>query len=199
MNYYYLLIPFIGAVIGYFTNYIAVKMLFRPLKPINIPILKMKIQGLLPSRREELAVSIAESIEQNLLSLDSIIRELDQDLIRDELNLVIEETVQKRINKNFKYILPQLVKDISSEIIVEIITEEIDSNFEDWIETIIDKMKDQVKIKEIVKDKIKSFSFIKLESIVLEIAGKELKHIEVLGGFIGFIIGIVQLVIVYYL
>ena len=28
--------PVIGAVIGYFTNYIAVKMLFRPLKPIKI-------------------------------------------------------------------------------------------------------------------------------------------------------------------
>ena len=28
--------PVIGAVIGYFTNYIAVKMLFRPLKPVKI-------------------------------------------------------------------------------------------------------------------------------------------------------------------
>ena len=28
--------PVIGGVIGYFTNYIAVKMLFRPLKPVKI-------------------------------------------------------------------------------------------------------------------------------------------------------------------
>ena len=28
--------PLIGAVIGYFTNYLAVKMLFRPLHPVKI-------------------------------------------------------------------------------------------------------------------------------------------------------------------
>jgi uncharacterized membrane protein YheB (UPF0754 family) len=47
-------IPVIGFIIGYFTNYLAIKMLFYPRKPI------LGFQGVLPKRRNELAKNIAE-------------------------------------------------------------------------------------------------------------------------------------------
>jgi uncharacterized membrane protein YheB (UPF0754 family) len=197
MNYYYFLIPIIGAIIGYFTNYIAVKMLFRPLLPINIPILNISIQGLLPSRRDELAVSIAESIESNLLSIDSIIEEFDKELIKEELNIIIKETIEKKINDNFKYVMPKMLKDVSREILTDIVQEEIDNNFDSWMDNIANKIKDEVDLKEMIEEKIKSFPLIKVEEIVLEIADRELKHIEYLGGIIGFVIGLGQLLLVY--
>ena len=46
------LIVGIGAMIGWITNYLAIKMLFRPYKEINI--LGLKIQGLLPKRKQAL-------------------------------------------------------------------------------------------------------------------------------------------------
>ena len=199
MNYYYLLIPIIGAIIGYFTNYIAVKMLFRPLQPINIPLVNIKIQGLLPSRRDELAESIAVSIEDNLLSIDNILEEFDHDLIEEELNLIIEDTINKKINENFKYVMPKMLKDISREIIVDIIKEEVHNNFDDWMATLGERVKEEVDIKEMIEEKIKSFSLITLEDLVLDIAAKELKHIEYLGGIIGFIIGIGQLLLIMFL
>lgn len=199
MNYYYFLIPIIGAVIGYFTNFIAVKMLFRPLEPINIPIFNIKIQGLLPSRRDELAESIAESIESNLLSIDNIMDEFDDKMIKEELNYIIEDTIDKKIKKNFKYVMPRLLKDLSREILVEAIKREVDNNFEDWMMILTEKVKKEIDIKEMVEEKIKSFSLITLEELVLEIADRELKHIEYLGGIIGFIIGLGQLLIIYFL
>ncbi len=199
MNYYYFLIPIIGAVIGYFTNYIAVKMLFRPIQPINIPILNIKIQGLLPSRRDELAESIAVSIEDNLLSIDNILEEFDHELIKEELNLIIEDTINKKINENFKYVMPKMLKDISREIIVDIIKEEVHNNFEDWMETLGERIKEEIDIKEMIEDNIKSFSLITLEELVLDIAERELKHIEYLGGVIGFIIGLGQLLLIMFI
>lgn len=197
MNYYYLLIPIIGAIIGYFTNFIAVKMLFRPLEPINIPLVNIKIQGLLPSRRDELAESIAESIESNLLSIDNIMEEFDNEMIKEELNFIIKDTIDQKINKNFKYVMPRLLKDLSREIIVDAIQEEVDENFDDWMKTLTEKIKDEIDIKEMIEEKIKSFSLITLEELVLGIASRELKHIEYLGGVIGFIIGLGQLLIIY--
>lgn len=199
MNYYYLLIPIIGAIIGYFTNFIAVKMLFRPLEPIKIPLFNIEIQGLLPSRRDELAESIAESIESNLLSIDNIMEEFDNEMIKEELNYIIKDTIDQKINKNFKYVMPRLLKDLSREIIVDAIQEEVDENFDDWMKTLTEKIKDEIDIKEMVEEKIKSFSLITLEELVLEIASRELKHIEYLGGVIGFIIGLGQLLIIYLL
>ena len=197
MNYYYFLIPIIGAIIGYFTNFIAVKMLFRPLLPINIPILNISIQGLLPSRRDELAVSIAESIESNLLSIESIIEEFDKEVIKEELNNIIKETIEKKINDNFKYVMPKMLKDVSREILTDIVQEEIDNNFDSWMDNLANKIKDEVDLKEMIEEKIKSFPLIKVEEIVLEIADRELKHIEYLGGIIGFVIGLGQLLLVY--
>jgi len=199
MNYYYLLVPIMGAIIGYFTNFIAVKMLFRPLEPINIPLFNIKIQGLLPSRRDELAESIAESIESNLLSIDNIMEEFDNEMIKEELNFIIEDTIDQKIKKNFKYVMPRILKDLSREIIVDAIKEEVDDNFDDWMKTLTGKIKDEIDIKEMVEMKIKSFSLITLEELVLDIASRELKHIEYLGGVIGFIIGLGQLLLIYLL
>lgn len=50
------LIVGIGAMIGWITNYIAIKMLFRPYKEMNF--LFFKIQGLIPKRRSEIAISL---------------------------------------------------------------------------------------------------------------------------------------------
>ena len=199
MNYYYLLVPIMGAIIGYFTNFIAVKMLFRPLEPINIPLFNIKIQGLLPSRRDELAESIAESIASNLLSIDNIMEEFDNEMIKEELNFIIEDTIDQKIKKNFKYVMPRILKDLSREIIVDAIKEEVDDNFDDWMKTLTGKIKDEIDIKEMVEMKIKSFSLITLEELVLDIASRELKHIEYLGGVIGFIIGLGQLLLIYLL
>jgi len=199
MNYYYLLVPIMGAIIGYFTNFIAVKMLFRPLEPINIPLFNIKIQGLLPSRRDELAESIAESIASNLLSIDNIMEEFDNEMIKEELNFIIEDTIDQKIKKNFKYVMPRLLKDLSREIIVDAIREEVDENFDDWMKTLTGKIKDEIDIKEMVELKIKSFSLITLEELALDIASRELKHIEYLGGVIGFIIGLGQLLLIYLL
>ncbi len=193
---YYILIPILGAVIGYFTNYIAVKMLFRPIEAVNIPIFNIKIQGLLPRRRDELAVNIAETIDNNLLSIDNIIDEFDQEVIKEELDIIIQDTISKKINENFKYVMPRLLKDISREIIVDVIKEEVHANFENWMESLTEKVKKEVDIKKMIENKIKSFPMSTLEEIILKIADKELKHIEYLGGLIGFIIGLGQLLLI---
>lgn len=60
--------PAVGAVIGYFTNYIAVKMLFRPYKPIKIGNWTLPFTpGVIPRRKSDLARAIGNAIENNLL------------------------------------------------------------------------------------------------------------------------------------
>ncbi|MCL6583108.1 MAG: DUF445 family protein [bacterium] len=53
-------IPFISALIGWFTNYLAVRMIFHPYQPLGLG--PLKIQGLVPKRREELAISIGKTV-----------------------------------------------------------------------------------------------------------------------------------------
>ena len=50
----------IGTLIGWFTNYLAIKLLFRPYKEMNF--LFFKIQGLIPKRRAEISLNIADVV-----------------------------------------------------------------------------------------------------------------------------------------
>ena len=49
-------VPLLGGVIGYVTNRIAVKMIFRPIRPVSV--LGLRVQGLIGHRQHELAESI---------------------------------------------------------------------------------------------------------------------------------------------
>ncbi len=61
--------PLIGAVIGYFTNYIAVKMLFRPLHPVKIGSWTLPFTpGIIPRRKPQLARAVGKAVGENLLT-----------------------------------------------------------------------------------------------------------------------------------
>ena len=69
MNFSMLLKPIIGSVIGYVTNYIAVKMLFRPLKPIKIGSYTLPFTpGMIPKEQPRLAKAIGEIVGARLIT-----------------------------------------------------------------------------------------------------------------------------------
>ncbi|MBP3707376.1 MAG: DUF445 family protein [Clostridia bacterium] len=91
MNYLsYIVPPLVGALIGYITNWIAVKMLFRPLKPIYIGKVKLPFTpGIIPKNKQRLAKSIAISINDNLLTTS----DLSDKLLSDEVKTTIKTKV----------------------------------------------------------------------------------------------------------
>jgi len=66
------------------------------------------------------------------------------------------------------------------------------------IESYANKLKNEVDVKAIVYDKVVNFSSDKLEEILVSIMKKEFKFIELLGGVLGFLIGLIQLLIVFF-
>ena len=73
----YLLGPLTGGVIGYFTNWLAIKMMFRPHQPKYV--LGMKIPftpGLIPKERGRIAEAIGTSISENLMNKEVLEKNL---------------------------------------------------------------------------------------------------------------------------
>ncbi len=65
--------PILGALIGYGTNWIAIKMLFRPSKPIKIGRFTMPFTpGIIPKRKEKLAKAIGQMVGDNLFTRNDI-------------------------------------------------------------------------------------------------------------------------------
>lgn len=86
MNYNILIRPLIGAGIGYITNWIAVKMMFRPLNPIKIGNFTLPFTpGIIPKNKPRLAETIGTTISKDLLTDEDIKNVLLSDSVKTEI------------------------------------------------------------------------------------------------------------------
>lgn len=87
MNLQIIVAPLVGAAIGYITNYIAIKMLFRPLKPKYIGKWRVPLTpGLIPKEKERLAAAVGDVISANLLDAKTV----QGALLSDDMKAKIE-------------------------------------------------------------------------------------------------------------
>ena len=63
-----IIIPILGAFIGWSTNVLAIKLIFWPYEPVKIPLTKWQVHGVIPKRRREKAANI-EVVEEQLFLL----------------------------------------------------------------------------------------------------------------------------------
>ena len=83
--------PSVGAVIGYFTNYVAIKMLFRPRRAYHILGRRIPFTpGLIPSKRGKLAEAIAKVVKENLLTEESVRRRLNEENVRRSIGELVD-------------------------------------------------------------------------------------------------------------
>ena len=78
--------PLIGSVIGYFTNYIEVKMLLKPLRPVYIGKKQLPFTpGLIPKRKEQLAEAVGRAVSEKLLTGEDLAQALPVDSIKSHV------------------------------------------------------------------------------------------------------------------
>jgi uncharacterized membrane protein YheB (UPF0754 family) len=112
--------PVIGGVIGYFTNDIAIKMLFRPYRPLYLGKRRIPFTpGLIPSNQERLARRISDTIMGSLLTpeeLQNLARRLlqterTQAAIKWLLQLALDQ-VQSRAQVRTAQIAGAILQDL---------------------------------------------------------------------------------------
>lgn len=189
-----LALAFIGALIGWVTNILAIKLLFKPIVPFNI--LGIKIQGLIPKRREEIAKNIGDIVENELLSMNDIIDNVLTEKNIEEVKYILKTRTKEAISKKVPSIIIAPFKDKICLYVDSVVDEESDGIIAELTNKLNSGNENGIRLASIVEEKVNSFELDKIENIIISVAKKELKHIEVLGGVLGFLIGIVQGVMV---
>ena len=192
----FLVMILISGAIGWITNWVAIKMLFRPHKEINFGL--FKIQGLIPKRRAEIGSGIANIIQNELISVKDVISNIDREEFSKRLDSSIDKVLEKNLKAKVKEKFPvlqmfftdRMAKDVSNTI-KDIIME----NQEKIFEIFSNYAEENINFEVILSDKISNFSLDKLEEIITLLAKKELKHIEVIGAILGGLIGVAQYLI----
>lgn len=97
----YIIGALIGAVIGYITNWLAIKMLFRPREAKYIFGMKLPFTpGLIPKEKSRIANKVGETVGTHLLNSDSLSKALKDDKIKAKFNEVAKEKINQVINSN---------------------------------------------------------------------------------------------------
>ncbi len=186
----YIVLPLISALIGYITNVVAIKMLFWPRRPINL--LVFQLHGLLPKRRGELADSLGKLVEEQLLSLDDLFARINTPEAKEIISRQIIMAVRDRLGE----IIPRMVPAKVTQVIIDSVEKLIHQEAEHIIRQVIDSgqeyLSKEFQISKIVEDKVNAFDLDQLEGMIRGISSSELRAIEILGGVLGFIIGIIQ-------
>ena len=191
-----LLMIVIGGFIGWITNKVVIKLLCRPVNPVKI--LFFKFQGVFPKRKNQMAISLADTIENELLSKEVIFSKILSDDNLDEIKVNLKETLKVKISEiipsMFKMFMPDVDKMVS-----DFIEKDGDKLFDEMIDEFQKTGLEKLNIREIVKERIDELDFIEFEKIIFGLMSKELKHIEIIGLFLGALIGVLQFAIVYFI
>jgi uncharacterized membrane protein YheB (UPF0754 family) len=180
----------VGAGIGWFTNWLAIRMLFRPRQARRV--LGMTIQGVIPLRRKDLARKVADTFERELFSHEDIRAAVHSPNYQDALAARVEEHLRDYIDEKVAS-APRLIRMLISRKTVDRFAAGLAQDVMRYVPKLIDgaatDLRTHFDIRKVIRSKIEGFEIERLEAIVQEIASRELRFIELLGGVIGFIVG----------
>jgi len=120
----YLISSLIGAVIGYITNFIAIKMLFRPYKAKKIGSVTIIPQGVIPKEKKNLAKNVANVVETHLLDKEEIHKLLNSEEFKNEIKNLISKKIDEFEMPNISEFIknnPQKVATNISEFVMDMI------------------------------------------------------------------------------
>ncbi len=184
-------IPAIGGLIGLSTNWLAVKMIFRPVKPRRI--LFFRLHGLIARRQQDLAKAIGRVVGNHLVEHKDVVKSLNKLDFGGVLGKVLDRGLGPKIQELRS--LPLIGGFLTEERITDIkrsITDSIMEHREEVLDEVERGLSKGLDVPRLVEEKVAAFEVLKLERLILEVASRELRAIVVLGGLLGALIGLAQ-------
>jgi uncharacterized membrane protein YheB (UPF0754 family) len=188
MEYWFWALPVItGASIGWITNWLAIRMLFRPRRPI------LGVQGLLPRRRTELIERIARTVADELISADQLLEPLTRVDLSPHLERVVQEALDRRLADLRS--IPLIGSLLSVERLSGVqraITAELSAAAPRLLDTLRQEGGKRIDIAAMVRERLDGFDLSHLERIIQSVASREMRTIEWWGAILGGLVGLIQ-------
>lgn len=189
-------LPVIGALIGWLTNFIAIKMLFHPRQEVRI--FFIPIQGVFPRRQKDLARKLGQIVSEELVSAEDVTAHLKEkatsQAVVDHIAMRLEEGIASRLPRAFPMLAMFMSSDITAKI-KKFLMDQIGSLNEELIDKLSGELEEELDVHRIVEEKVAAFSSDKLEEILFSIMRREFKFVELVGAVLGFLIGLAQVLL----
>lgn len=182
--------PLTGALIGWSTNAVAVRLLFRPHRPLRLG--PLVLQGLLPRRRHELAESLADAVAGRLLDPQAVAERILGPEVRAEVADALVESIAGAVRRRLPGFLPASVREPIVGYVAAAVRDEAARLAEARLPELVDGMLLRADLGGIIRERLAALDLVELERLIRSLAARELRHIEWAGGVLGFAVGLLQ-------
>ena len=184
----------IAAVIGWGTNRLAVRMLFHPRQERRI--LGLRVQGVFPKRQKALAEKLGQLVARELFSMEDIRKQLQSEEFIAHATKTIEAKLDEFLQTYLMETIPIVSTFLGSDMVAKVkhaLVECLAKAVPELGEMFMSHLEKNMDVETVVREKVEAFSSDKLEEMLLGIMKKEFRFIEWVGAVLGFVIGLVQL------
>jgi uncharacterized membrane protein YheB (UPF0754 family) len=196
MQYWQLFLILISGFIGWITNWIAIKMLFHPRKPLRI--LGLSIQGIFPKNQSQFALKLGKLVSAEFLSFSDIEQKISQPGNIQKMMPLIESHIDTFLKERLSEQLPMISMFIGEKTLSRLKTtfmQEIETLLPPVMKTYAGQLRTELDLESIIIEKVTHFSSNRLEDLLYQIMAKEFRFVEWVGAIIGLLIGLVQVMI----
>ena len=158
----YLTIPVVSAVVGFGTNWLAVKMMMAPLDFVGIG--PFGWQGVIPGSARNMAKALVENSVAKVLTQEELASRIDADEMIEALQHRIDPLIEDIVDEvmaettNYGLKLNRFVWTASPAWIKEKVYQEVHKNLPSVIENAVDEIKDNlddlVDLNQVIMDKL---------------------------------------------
>lgn len=191
-----LLIPITSAVVGWGTNYLAVKMMFYPIEFVGIkPFFGW--QGLIPMKRREMAEIEVELVLGKLLSVQELASRIEPEKLTESIQRRLKQVLRKIVNDVMQESAPALWASLPVQG-KNLVYARIEADIPNVVHKMVDDFKHNIDeildIKELVVNHLVNEPEL-INEIFLKAGEKEFPFIERSGLYFGFLFGIPTMLI----
>ena len=177
----------VGALIGWITNVMTIRLIFRPRRPIGFG--TWTLQGIVPRRRPEVAHSLAHTIASELLSAQDLWSRIDTAPHREAFLNGVRAAVRERLERLPAFPFRAAAAVLLENTVVREVGEYVDHLAQD--PDLPARLMAELPVAELIEERINQLDLDEFERIIMGLSRRELRQAELLGGVLGFAVGLV--------
>ncbi|THU32506.1 DUF445 family protein [Niastella caeni] len=192
-----IIIPLTSAFIGWVTNRQFIRMLFHPVKPVHF--LGFTIQGIFPKRQSQFAQKLGALVSNELLSFTDIEAKITNEENVKKIMPVAEKHIDEFLRHKLGEAFPMIGMFIGEKTIgtlKSIFMKELETIFPIIMKEYVQNLQKDLDLEQMVTGKIAAVSTEKLEANLYQALSKELRLAGLFCGAVGFLVGLVQVLII---
>jgi uncharacterized membrane protein YheB (UPF0754 family) len=191
-----LIMPAFGLIVGWFTDWLALKMIFNPKQPIRV--FGIEWQGLFLKRRKEVAADYGALIADQIITPRKVIEAVLRGPLSDRVFALIRKQVQASLDRNTGLAKPLVVMSVGSARYQQMklsITAKVMERLPETMSYLEDYARDQMDVRNLLVQRMQQLDELQFEALIRPAFEQDEWILITVGALLGFAMGEAQALI----